>query len=137
MNTNYRILLYKEDDIWVAEAIDLPGCVCHGNTRQEAVAEMESLLPFFLEGKKNRPPVVEGPLRVSPPGDMAKVIAKHLGSKGGKAAGARKARTSEQARAAVMARWGKKRETQPIKAKARRSTKRLPALTFGSAKGGF
>jgi hypothetical protein len=37
----------------------------------------------------------------------AKKAAAMMGSKGGKATGKRKARTSEQARAAVMARWAK------------------------------
>jgi hypothetical protein len=42
----------------------------------------------------------------------SKAIRKYLsriGSKGGKATGPRKARTSEQARAAAMVRWGKGR----------------------------
>lgn len=43
--TEYPIKLYKEyeenDTYWVAEHPDLPGCMTHGNTKEEAIANLD------------------------------------------------------------------------------------------------
>lgn len=47
-----------------------------------------------------------------PPPDLIKQVMAAMGRKGGSAKGKRKARTSEQARAAVNARWAKVKQAQ-------------------------
>lgn len=44
-NTEYPIKLYKEyeedDAYWVSEHPDLPGCMTHGDTKEEAIANLD------------------------------------------------------------------------------------------------
>jgi predicted RNase H-like HicB family nuclease len=44
MSLSYRIDLEREDDgRWIGEIADLPGVLCYGATRDEAVARVQAL----------------------------------------------------------------------------------------------
>ena len=47
----YEVLIYwsDADDAFVAEVPDLPGCVTHGNTYQEAAANAEDAMTGWLK----------------------------------------------------------------------------------------
>jgi predicted RNase H-like HicB family nuclease len=48
--SRYEIIVYwdKEDEIFVAEAPELPGCMAHGPTRTEAVKAAEEAISLWL-----------------------------------------------------------------------------------------
>jgi predicted RNase H-like HicB family nuclease len=49
--TKYDIILYwsSEDDAFIAEVPELPGCAADGATRQEALANVEVVIGEWLE----------------------------------------------------------------------------------------
>jgi predicted RNase H-like HicB family nuclease len=49
--TKYEIILYwsDEDEAFVAEVPELPGCAADGSTRQEALANVEIVISEWLE----------------------------------------------------------------------------------------
>ena len=49
--TKYEVILYwsDEDDAFVAEVPELPGCAADGATRQEALANVEIVIAEWLE----------------------------------------------------------------------------------------
>ena len=49
--TKYEIILYwsSEDDAFIAEAPELPGCAADGATRQEALANVEVIIAEWME----------------------------------------------------------------------------------------
>ena len=49
--TKYEIILYwsTEDDDFIAEAPELPGCAADGATRQEALANIEVTIAEWME----------------------------------------------------------------------------------------
>ena len=49
--TKYEIILYwsSEDDAFIAEVPELPGCAADGATRQEALANVELVITEWLE----------------------------------------------------------------------------------------
>lgn len=49
--TKYEIKLYwsPDDDAFIAEAPELPGCAADGATRQEAIANIEVVIDEWLE----------------------------------------------------------------------------------------
>ncbi len=49
--TNYEIVLYwsEEDQSFIAEVPELPGCAADGPTRQEAAANAEQVIAEWLE----------------------------------------------------------------------------------------
>ncbi|MDD6483950.1 MAG: type II toxin-antitoxin system HicB family antitoxin [Clostridiales bacterium] len=48
---NYEIILYWSDDdnAFIAEVPDLPGCMADGKTRQEAIANAETIIKEWIE----------------------------------------------------------------------------------------
>jgi predicted RNase H-like HicB family nuclease len=48
--TKYEIILYwsNEDDAFIAEAPELPGCAADGSTRQEALANVEAVINEWI-----------------------------------------------------------------------------------------
>ena len=49
--TKYEIILYwsTDDNAFIAEVPELPGCAADGLTRQEAVANAESMIQEWIE----------------------------------------------------------------------------------------
>lgn len=47
----YEVILYwsREDDAFIAEVPELPGCVADGLTRQEALANVEVVIGDWVE----------------------------------------------------------------------------------------
>jgi predicted RNase H-like HicB family nuclease len=47
----YAIIVYwsDEDAVWIAEAPDLEPCAAHGNTPEQAVAELRGAMDLWLE----------------------------------------------------------------------------------------
>jgi predicted RNase H-like HicB family nuclease len=50
MNIDYETVIYREDDLWIAEAPELTGLATHGATRDEALKSLEELIPKWIEG---------------------------------------------------------------------------------------
>lgn len=53
-NIKYELILYwsKQDEAFIAEAPELPGCVADGATYQEAVANVEVVIQEWIETAK-------------------------------------------------------------------------------------
>jgi len=51
MSSRYEIIIYwrAEDDAFIAEVPELPGCMADGKTYQEAVANIEMIIAEWLE----------------------------------------------------------------------------------------
>jgi len=51
MNHKYEIIIYwsDEDDAFVAEVPELPGCMADGRTPQEALANAEQVIAEWIE----------------------------------------------------------------------------------------
>ena len=49
---NYEIVLYFEDDVWVAEVPELPGCACHADTEEAALHEVKQLISEWIEAAR-------------------------------------------------------------------------------------
>ena len=47
---DFRVVISKDEDgIYIAECIDLPGCVSDGKTRQEAEKNVREAIEAYLE----------------------------------------------------------------------------------------
>jgi predicted RNase H-like HicB family nuclease len=59
MISKYEIIIYwsQEDQAFIAEVPELPGCMADGQTYQEALANTESVIREWIEtaGELNRP----------------------------------------------------------------------------------
>jgi predicted RNase H-like HicB family nuclease len=56
----YAIIVYwsDEDAVWIAEAPDLEPCAAHGNTPEQAVAELRVAMDLWLEvARENGQPI--------------------------------------------------------------------------------
>jgi predicted RNase H-like HicB family nuclease len=67
MSGRYEIIIYwsEEDDTFIAEVPELPGCMADGKTYQEAVANAETVIGEWIETARDlgRPiPVPRGRL---------------------------------------------------------------------------
>lgn len=49
MSTNYEIVVYFEEGVWVAEVPELRGCATHAGTREEAFARVTDLIPHWID----------------------------------------------------------------------------------------
>jgi predicted RNase H-like HicB family nuclease len=49
---NINLLWSDEDNLWIADVPDLRGCVTHGKTRAEAVANASDAIEGWLEAAK-------------------------------------------------------------------------------------
>ncbi len=51
MSTKYEIIIYwsKEDDCFVVEVPELPGCMADGKTYQEAVSNAEVIIQEWID----------------------------------------------------------------------------------------
>ena len=59
MKTRYEIIIYwsQEDQAFIAEAPELPGCMADGKTYQEALANVEVIIQEWIDTatQLNRP----------------------------------------------------------------------------------
>ncbi len=60
----YRILIERDEDgMFVAECPSLPGCISQGNTRKEALDNIQDAIKGYVESLKERnepvPPPIE------------------------------------------------------------------------------
>ena len=49
--SKYEVILYwdKDDEIFIAEIPELPGCMAHGKTKQAAISSAEDAIRFWIE----------------------------------------------------------------------------------------
>ena len=61
--TKYEIILYwsNEDDAFIAEVPELPGCAADGPTRQEALAKVEIVIGEWIETARGMGRVIPEP----------------------------------------------------------------------------
>ena len=54
MNQKYEIILYwsSEDDVFVAEVPELPGCMAHGQSRNDALNSIQKAIDLWLDTAK-------------------------------------------------------------------------------------
>jgi predicted RNase H-like HicB family nuclease len=47
----YEIIIYwsREDQVFVAEVPELPGCIAHGKTQQEALANANEAIQLWID----------------------------------------------------------------------------------------
>ena len=47
----YEIIIYwsEDDSIYVAEAPELPGCMAHGNTHEEALRSVRTAIELWID----------------------------------------------------------------------------------------
>ena len=52
----YEIILYwsNEDECFIAEVPELPGCVAHGDTQQSALASINDAMTLWLETAREK-----------------------------------------------------------------------------------
>lgn len=56
MDNRYAIIVFwsDEDEVWIADAPDLKSCSAHGDTPEEALAELQSAMEDWLEVARQR-----------------------------------------------------------------------------------
>ena len=47
----YEVILYwsNEDDVFIAEAPELPGCLAHGDTREDALKNIQDAMELWID----------------------------------------------------------------------------------------
>ena len=63
---NYAIIVYwsDEDALWIAEAPDLKPCAAHGNSPEQAIAELRVAMEAWLEAaRENGMPIPDARYR--------------------------------------------------------------------------
>jgi len=48
----YEIYWSQEDDVFVAEVPELPGCTAHGDTPEDALASAQQAIELWIEAAK-------------------------------------------------------------------------------------
>lgn len=50
----YEVIIYwsAEDDLYIAEVPELPGCIAHGETQEDALANCKDAAALWLETAK-------------------------------------------------------------------------------------
>jgi predicted RNase H-like HicB family nuclease len=63
MNSRYEVIIFwsQDDDCFVAEVPELPGCMSDGRTYQEAVANVETAIQEWIETAKELGRIVPEP----------------------------------------------------------------------------
>ena len=63
MNERYEIILYwsAQDDAFVAEVPELPGCAAHGSTQIEALRQVQEAMELWLDVARERGVAVPEP----------------------------------------------------------------------------
>lgn len=53
----YEVIIYwsKEDNAFIAEAPELPGCIAHGVTHSKALANLKSAMKLWIRTAKDKP----------------------------------------------------------------------------------
>lgn len=51
MTYKYEVILYwsAEDDVFIAEAPELPGCMAHGDSQETALANVQDAIRLWLD----------------------------------------------------------------------------------------
>jgi predicted RNase H-like HicB family nuclease len=51
MNTRYEVIIYwsAEDQVFIAEAPELPGCMADGKTHRDALTNLELVMKEWIE----------------------------------------------------------------------------------------
>src|SRR5688572_25907214 len=54
--TRYEVVIYwsAEDQLFIAEVPELPGCIAHGDSRAEALGNAEDAIDLWMEVAKRR-----------------------------------------------------------------------------------
>jgi predicted RNase H-like HicB family nuclease len=54
MNSKYEIILYwsNDDEIFIAEVPELPGCMAHGNTQEDALRNAKEAIQLWIDTAK-------------------------------------------------------------------------------------
>jgi len=58
----YETIIYwsKEDEVFIADVPELPGCIAHGDTQEEALANSQEAIHLWIDtAKKHGDPVPE------------------------------------------------------------------------------
>ncbi|HEX8906258.1 MAG TPA: type II toxin-antitoxin system HicB family antitoxin [Longimicrobiaceae bacterium] len=56
MMTKYEVIIFwsAEDQLFLAQVPELPGCIAHGDSREEALRNVEDAIDLWLEVAKRR-----------------------------------------------------------------------------------
>jgi predicted RNase H-like HicB family nuclease len=63
LNNKYEIILYwsDEDQVYIAEVPELPGCMAHGDSHFEALQSVQEAISLWLDTAKERHVVIPEP----------------------------------------------------------------------------
>ena len=59
----YEIIIYwsDEDNLFIADIPELPGCMAHGDSHEEALAEAQAAVGYWLEAAQRIGKSIPGP----------------------------------------------------------------------------